>query len=146
MSVRIKSILLVGLQFLLIGLLLAGSSFQKINLVAAILILTSILLVVWAIAAMRKSKLSILPVPSTHAVLITNGPYHFIRHPMYTAVLSGCTGLVINDFTWIRLAMFVALAIVLIIKLSWEEKMLMNKFDAYKTYMKHTSGLIPFIF
>ncbi len=146
MSVRIKSILLVGLQFLLIGLLLAGSSFQKINLVAAILILTSILLVVWAIAAMRKSKLSILPVPSAHAVLITNGPYHFIRHPMYTAVLSGCAGLVIIDFTWIRLAMFVALAIVLIIKLNWEEKMLMNKFDAYKNYMKHTSGLIPFIF
>ena len=95
---------------------------------------------------MQKSKLSILPEPSANATLITKGPYRFIRHPMYTAILLGSLGLVINQFTWLRLAIVIALAIVLLIKLNWEEKMLSQKFDAYKEYMKHSKRLVPFIF
>jgi protein-S-isoprenylcysteine O-methyltransferase Ste14 len=97
-------------------------------------------------ATMQKSKLRILPEPSPNATLITNGPYHFIRHPMYTAILLGSVGLLINHFTWMRLSMVIALAIVLIIKLTWEEKMLSKKFGEYMDYMKHTKRILPFIF
>ena len=146
MALHPKSILLVTLQFLLIGLLLAGASFQKTSLIAAIFIALAMLLVTWAVVAMQKSKLSILPEPSTHAVLITNGPYRFIRHPMYAAILIGCAGLLINHFTWIGFSISVALAMVLIFKLGWEEKMLTEKFGEYAAYRKHTSRLIPFVY
>lgn len=95
---------------------------------------------------MQKSKLRILPEPSANAILITKGPYRFIRHPMYTAILLGSIGLLINYFTWLRLAIAVALAIVLLIKLNWEEKMLSQKFDEYKEYMKHTRRILPLLF
>jgi len=95
---------------------------------------------------MQKSKLRILPEPSANATLVTRGPYRFIRHPMYTAILLGSTGLLIHYFTWMRLSMAIALAIVLLIKLTWEEKMLLQKFDAYRDYMKHTKRILPFIF
>ena len=143
---RIKSLLLVGLQFLFIGLLAMDSSLQNINLAATIIILLSILLVFWAVITMQKSKLRITPQPASDATLITNGPYHFIRHPMYTAILLGCIGLLINQFTWSRLLTFFALAIVLITKLTWEESMLVQKFEAYKKYKNRTSRLIPFLF
>ncbi len=96
--------------------------------------------------AMQKSKLRILPEPSATATLITNGPYRFIRHPMYTAILLGSTGLLIHQFTLVRLVLIIALAIVLLIKLGWEEKMLSQKFEGYKNYMKQTQKLFPFIF
>gem|GEM_PF-124128 len=143
---RIKSILLVGLQFLFIGLLFANVAIEQIHFVAAIIILLAFLLAVWAIVAMKKSKLRILPEPSADAILITAGPYHFIRHPMYTAVLLGCAGLLINHFTWVRLIIYLALIVVLIIKLYREEKMLLNKFATYRTYRKYTCRLIPFLF
>ena len=143
---RIKSFLLVTLQFIFIFLLLIRSRLNELWLVPAIFILLSVVLVLWAIVSMQKSKLRILPEPSAAAILITNGPYHFIRHPMYTSILLGTTGLLINHFNWLRLGFFIALALVLIIKLMWEEKMLQQKFGHYKNYMANTSRLFPFIF
>ncbi len=42
--------------------------------------------------------------------------------------------------------MFLVLCVVLIIKLNWEEKMLVEKFSGYKDYMQNTKRLIPFIY
>lgn len=42
--------------------------------------------------------------------------------------------------------MFLALIVVLIIKLNWEEKMLLEKFSGYKNYRERTNKLIPFIY
>jgi len=146
MTNRLKSILLVGLQFLFLFILLLDSPLNNIPASAYTFIILSILLVFWAIATMQKSKLRILPEPSPHATLITNGPYRLIRHPMYTAILLGSVGLLINKFTVIRLSIAIALAIVLLVKLGWEEKMLSQKFDEYKNYMKNTKRILPFIF
>jgi protein-S-isoprenylcysteine O-methyltransferase Ste14 len=146
MSNRIKSILLVTLQFVFIFLLLSGTTLSNLPVPTYILITLSFALIFWAIIAMQKSKLRILPEPSSTATLITNGPYRFIRHPMYTAILLGSTGLLIHQFTLLRLVLIIALAIVLLIKLGWEEKMLSQKFEGYKNYMKQTQKLFPFIF
>jgi protein-S-isoprenylcysteine O-methyltransferase Ste14 len=143
---RIKSILLVVLQFVFILMLLSGSPLKNIPALAYAFIILSILLVFWAIVTMKKSKLRILPEPSPHATLITNGPYRFIRHPMYTAILMGSVGLLIHQFTWLRLSIVIALAIVLVAKLTWEERMLLHKFEAYRDYMRRSTRLLPFIF
>lgn len=146
MTNPIKSILLVTLQFLFILLMLSGTALNNLSALSYTFITLSIILVLWAIITMQKSKLRILPEPSADAVLITNGPYRFIRHPMYTAILLGCIGLLITNFSFTRLAIIIALTIVLISKLLWEEKMLSQKFDVYKNYMKLTARLFPFIF
>ena len=143
---RTKSLLLVGLQFIFIFLLLAGSLFNNLSALSLTAIIISFILVIWAIISMQKSKLRILPQPAADAVLITAGPYRFIRHPMYTAILLGSTGLLITHITPTRLAIIAALTVVLIIKLLWEEKMLSHKFGGYANYMKHTARLFPFIY
>jgi protein-S-isoprenylcysteine O-methyltransferase Ste14 len=143
---RTKSLLLVLLQFIFIYLLGTSITFENISLLAFAFIFLSILLLAWAIMTMRKSRLNILPDPHTNAILISNGPYRFIRHPMYTAILLGSSGLLFSQFTWFRLLIVVALAIVLVVKLTWEEKMLSHKFENYKQYRKQTYRLIPFIY
>ena len=130
---RIKSLLLVTLQFTFIFLLLIRSRLNELWLVPAIMISLSVLLVLWSITTMQKSKLRILPEPSAGATLITNGPYHFIRHPMYTSTLLGTTSLLINHFNWMRLGFFMALAAVLIIKLTWKKKCWCKSSDRIKT-------------
>lgn len=142
----LKSIVLVTLQFLLIVLLLSGLLLNNLSVLPAIFIIISFHLLLWAMAAMQKSKLRILPEPSGNAALITIGPYRYIRHPMYTAIMLGALGLLISYFSWVRLVMVISLAIVLIIKLTWEEKMLLQKFEGYPSYRRHTKRLIPFLF
>ena len=113
---------------------------------ATIFLLAGITLAIWAISTMQKSKLRISPVPAADAILVDTGPYKYLRHPMYTAILMTATGLLFIHFTWPRLAMALALTIVLIIKLFWEEAMLTRKFPSYTAYCKHTKRIIPFIF
>lgn len=143
---RLKSLLLVAMQFIFILLLLSETPLNNLSASPGIFIMLATVLVFWAIVAMRKSKLRILPEPSNDVILVTGGPYRFIRHPMYTAILLGCSGLLVAHFTWIRFAFALALAMVLIIKLNWEEKMLSEKFKGYDDYIKHTSRLFPFLY
>lgn len=96
--------------------------------------------------AMQKSKWRIMPEPSANATLVTQGPYHYIRHPMYSAIILGAVGLLISYFTWVRLIMVILLAIVLISKLTWEEKMLIQKFEGYSSYCRGSKRLIPFLY
>jgi protein-S-isoprenylcysteine O-methyltransferase Ste14 len=139
------STLLVLLQFIIIGLLLTYSSFKPVSTIAILFYSMSIALAAWAILTMTKSKLTIFPIPAKGAILITGGPYQYIRHPMYTAVLIGCMGLIVHHFTYVRFILFIALLIVLIVKLRWEEAMLSQKFEDYKVYMRTTKRLIPFL-
>jgi protein-S-isoprenylcysteine O-methyltransferase Ste14 len=143
---NIKSYLLVTLQFSLIGVLFFSSKNFDFNYLSIGFIVSSVLLLIWAILAMQTSKLRVRPEPSETATLITKGPYKLIRHPMYTAVLIGCVALLIHEFSIIRLFMFVSLTLVLLIKLNWEEKMLDEKFIDYKSYSKTSYKLMPFLY
>jgi protein-S-isoprenylcysteine O-methyltransferase Ste14 len=146
LTAPLKSVVLVTLQFTLIVLLLFTTATYRVSVISIVLLAASVLLVAWAIIAMRQSKFRISPVPATVAVLITNGPYKYIRHPMYTAIVLGAAGLLTCYFSWLRLGMSVVLAIMLIIKLFWEEKMLAEKFSGYTNYKKKTRRLLPFVF
>lgn len=106
----------------------------------------SIWLAFWSIYTMQKSKLRIFPEPSIDAILITDGPYRYIRHPMYTSVLLGCLGLVLIHFNAIRSAVFILLLVDLLLKLHWEESLLKRKFDSYRKYCDDTFKLVPFIY
>lgn len=141
-----KSNILVTMQFTLIGLLIWGSVSFKLSVISLVFISISFLLAVWAVVSMKESKLRISPIPAKEARMIINGPYRVIRHPMYTSIIIGMIGLLIIHFSIIRLIMFLALIVVLIIKLNWEEKMLLEKFSGYKNYRERTNKLIPFIY
>jgi protein-S-isoprenylcysteine O-methyltransferase Ste14 len=104
-----------------------------------------ILLGGWSIYVMRKSRLRILPDPASNAVLITNGPYRIIRHPMYTAVLLFCAGIVNWKHT-ADMILFTLLLITLLVKLTYEERMLNRKFEVYRHYQETSFRLIPFLF
>ena len=139
-----KSYLLVGIQFSLIAVIVwycgvVGSPGQNIaTFIAGAL-------GIWAIATMRL-KVNVLPDVRTSQALYTNGPYAYIRHPMYTAVLFATAAWVTNRFEIIAIVCWLVLLADLLYKLHYEERMLQRKFPSYSTYMQHTKRLIPFVY
>lgn len=145
MKRNLISYFLVFIQFLCIGLLMYKNSFPE-NLIGKVLVIMSLLVALFAFYDMRRSKFTVSPAPREKAILIETGIYAFIRHPMYLAVLLFCLGYIWNDWSYYNVIIYGFLAIDLLVKLHWEEKLLTEKFSNYSTYQKKTKKLLPFIF
>jgi protein-S-isoprenylcysteine O-methyltransferase Ste14 len=65
---------------------------------------------------------------------------------MYLALLLATLTLVVDSFSTLRLILWLTLLIDLIVKLSYEERLLVAAWDEYHGYMKKTKRLIPFLF
>jgi protein-S-isoprenylcysteine O-methyltransferase Ste14 len=138
--------LLVILQFTLIAAIVQYCSFPFNDPILLFIGILSGVVGLLAIVTMKLNNLRVQPIPKLDAELITSGIYNYIRHPMYSSVLLLMLPFVIHTPDQISLALYVLLISTLIIKLSYEERLLVQKFPSYTKYMERTYRLIPFIF
>lgn len=76
--------------------------------------------------------------------LITSGPYHRVRHPIYTGTLAFLVFQFIVADNWLFLALVIALMPYLVQRIKKEEAMMIEHFvEEYVNYMKRTGRLIP---
>jgi protein-S-isoprenylcysteine O-methyltransferase Ste14 len=108
--------------------------------------LLGVLLAIWAVMVMQKSKLNIAPQPRRNAILVSDGPYRIIRHPMYTSIIIAITPLIISHWDVYRFLLLLFLYINLILKLLFEETLLTSYFPEYSNYSKKTWKIIPYVF
>jgi protein-S-isoprenylcysteine O-methyltransferase Ste14 len=79
--------------------------------------------------------------------LVSDGPYRFVRHPIYTGLLLLYLGSALAVGRVAGLIGFLMLFCGLYIKLRLEEKLMIKHFhEKYKEYMKRTKMLIPYVF
>lgn len=142
----VRSYVLVSVQFACIMAFLVSGPWIARQAWFFALELLGILLMTWAVLAMRVTKVNVFPEVRTGSRLVTNGPYRWIRHPMYTALLLITLALVCESFSYWRGFWWVLLAADLIVKLSYEEKLLGEMFDDYEAYRSRTWRLVPRIF
>lgn len=103
------------------------------------------LLGLWALSTNRLGNFNIRPAPRAGATLIQHGPYCWIRHPMYTAVMAyGIAGAWANNTWWMWLAML-ALVVVLTIKARYEERWMLQAHPEYAAYRQRTRWFLPWI-
>jgi protein-S-isoprenylcysteine O-methyltransferase Ste14 len=136
-------LVLVACQFTLLILLTATTNWHDFHLLALPLFISSLLLAGWAVKVMRLGHFNIRPTIKSGALLITHGPYRYIRHPMYASLLLAGLGLLLITFSWLRLVIFFALWLVLYGKLRIEEKLLADHFPDYASYKKRTRMMFP---
>lgn len=105
-----------------------------------------IFLALLAIYVIKINNFNITPTVKQNSELITSGPYRIIRHPMYIAQLIAALPLVIDYFSWPRFIAFLILLIILLVKIEYEEKLLIAHFPDYMAYKERTSKLIPYVY
>ena len=142
----IVSMVLVAVQFGCIGWLLSSAEWGRLDWLALLLIIFGVMVGGWAIYVMRVSKFHITPEVDKKAILVAAGPYRFIRHPMYSAVLLVCLGLLLMNVNVVSRAVYMVLVADLLLKLRYEEKLLLKHFTEYRDYMNKTKRLIPLVF
>jgi protein-S-isoprenylcysteine O-methyltransferase Ste14 len=83
------------------------------------------------------------PVPNQDGVLVTKGIYSIVRHPIYVGLLGITLGLVVSSGVWAQIIVWIALAILLVYKMRWEEVLLTAKYKGYAEYMTKVPAMIP---
>jgi len=79
--------------------------------------------------------------------LVTSGIYRFLRHPGYLSYIISIFGIGLSLSSFFTLVFAVFIVIFILWRIKGEEDMLLAEFgDEYRTYMKSTKRLIPFIY
>ena len=78
-------------------------------------------------------------------VLVIDGPYRWIRHPMYSAFYLLHIAVFFLTANWfIGLTWLAGLTIIIFLRVKREEKMLLERFgDQYVSYMERTGKFVP---
>jgi len=77
--------------------------------------------------------------------LVTSGPYHLVRHPIYSGILVAALGTAVA-LSWMWLIAVVLAAIYFIYSATVEERYMAKQFpDAYPAYKRSTKMLVPFV-
>jgi len=117
-----------------------------LNAVSVVLAVAGLALALWARFTLGANWSGTVTFKENHE-LIQRGPYAFVRHPIYTAMLGMYLGTALALGTAGGLAGFPILFLSFWIKYRQEEALMLGHFgDQYRDYMKRVRALVPFVF
>ena len=141
---------LVALQFGLIAVLCALAwpvlAQGRSGLGPWLLLGTGAALGGWSLASNRPGNFNVRPVPRVGGQLVQTGPYRWVRHSMYRAVMAcapGCVWVASSIWAWASLAALVA---VLLVKSVLAERWMRLAHPGYVIYAQSTARFLPGLF
>ncbi len=93
----------------------------------------------------RLSNFSVYPEVRLGARLITGGPYRYVRHPMYTALIIMMAGVAGYNGHWLNAVGAVCVVLVVVRKAFMEERFLSAVFPEYDAYVSRTTRFVPYV-
>ena len=116
---------------------------RSLTLPAGLFLTAAGILGLWTLWHNRPGNFRIHPDLHPHTRLVTTGPYHWMRHPMYASLLltlAGTTVVTVHPLSglgWILVAVAVAQ------KARIEERLLRARFPEYAPYATRTARIVP---
>ena len=83
---------------------------------------------------------------TTRGELVTNGPYRWLRHPIYASLIYFFSASVIAYPFLETVIGFVMISVGLFVRMILEEKYLNERYKEYTEYSKNTKRLIQYLF
>ena len=92
----------------------------------------------------RQLGQSLTPLPEPNGFgLVASGPYRWVRHPMYTALVVICLGVAVGSGALWCFVTVVVLALFFEAKTRYEERYLVGMYPGYSEYASVTGKFVP---
>ena len=134
----------LGMVAAILGLIATHSILARNPILIAVQVL-AVLLMLWArlTFGLRSFHASANP---TAGSLVTSGPYRFLRHPIYGAVLLFIFSAVASNISIPNAGLALLGTLGALIRIFLEESLLRREYPEYAAYSKRVNRLIPFVF
>lgn len=136
---------LVGAAGLIYGANWSGAPRFAASLAGAVMIVGGVALGYLGFKYLDRS-MSPMPRPSETSVLIQDGIYRRLRHPIYASVILIAFGWGLLTASFVALALAIALAVLLDLKARREEIWLRERYPGYAGYAERTKRFVPGVY
>ena len=75
--------------------------------------------------------------------LVTSGPFHLVRHPLYLFESVAIAGVALQHVAWLTAVLFIVGIGFQLLRIHNEERVLRRAFPAYAAYAARTARLVP---
>jgi len=82
--------------------------------------------------------------PTAGGVVMT-GPYRFVRHPIYAAILYALWAAVLSRPTVVNASLVALASAMVAVRIAAEERLLLDRYPEYAAYAARTKRVIPFV-
>jgi len=118
---------------------------QVADALGVVLLLAGGVLFVGSLVRLGPS-LTALPYPKPEGTLVEQGPYAFVRHPIYAGGILLSIGWALIVHGWLTLAYAAALFLFLDWKARREERWLAERYPGYRDYQRRVRKFVPFVY
>ena len=140
LSVVALAALVVGIT----GLFFSNALFAKQPWVIAIQAAMFVLMLAARITFGRRSFHA--AADPTAGGLVTTGPYAYLRHPIYAAIIHFIWAGALDSFSWSVLGWAETVTAGAFTRMHVEEYLLVRKYPEYRAYKKRVKKFIPFVY
>jgi protein-S-isoprenylcysteine O-methyltransferase Ste14 len=126
------------------GLLYSGALFASHPALRLIQVAAFVLMVAAQIPFGRRGSRA--AADRTDRGLVTTGPYAYLRHPIYAAIIHFIWAGAMDHFSWPVLGWAETVTAGAFTQMHIEEHLLIRKYPEYRAYKKRVKKLIPFVY
>jgi protein-S-isoprenylcysteine O-methyltransferase Ste14 len=146
-SPRLRTLSVAGYLLMvagLVGLIATRSLFSRSPVVIAVQSV-AVCLMIWARISFGRRSFHAAGNP-TEGGLVTWGPYHYIRHPIYTAVTLFVSAGAAGNPSWTAALLGALVWAGALARIFCEEILVTARYPEYREYAARTWRMIPFVF
>ena len=144
MNLKAASKVGLGIAILSLVALVFRESILAVGFVPLLVQGLAVLLMLWARVTFGRRSFHATADP-TEGGLMTSGPYHYLRHPIYAAVMYFVWAGIFSHVSLVNVLLGIFATAGLFVRILAEEHLVSERYPEYAEYSSKTKRIIPFI-